>query len=103
MPSKAQPKSSKTTQSKDTEGEREKKLRKAYGQATAELRGRYQMEFNTLYAKYAKELGVDWHPRLTPEQRAEAQLEMLLADYPHLRDRLAEHTGDDESDEETHG
>lgn len=65
-------------------------LRQAYGKATTELRTTHKDEFNTLYAKHAAALGVDWSPRPSDEQKAEAQFADLLANYPHLADRLAD-------------
>jgi len=65
-------------------------LRQAYGQATQDLRTNHRDEFNELYAARAKELGVDWQPRMTPEQKAEAQFDELLEAYPHLRERVTE-------------
>lgn len=67
---------------------RDSALRKAYSQAARLLRENHQDEFNTLYQAAAKELGVDWSPRLTPEQKAKEEMERLLAEFPHLRDTL---------------
>ena len=68
--------------------ERKEKLRKAYGTATQRLRENHRDEFNTLYSEAAAELGEEWSPRLTDEQKAEAQFADLLTNYPALRDRL---------------
>lgn len=76
----------------DEDAERKNKLRTAYGQATQELRDNHRDEFNELYAAAAKEAGVEWSPRLTPEQRAERQYDALLAEYPHLADRTVDAT-----------
>lgn len=65
-------------------------LRKAYGIATGRLREAHQAEFNTLYSEAAAELGHEWSPRLTDEQKAEQTFIDLLAQYPALRERLAE-------------
>jgi len=70
--------------------ERANALRKAYGQATARLRGEHREEFDQFYAEAAKELGVDYKPRPTAEQKAEETFEALLEEYPHLRDKIAE-------------
>lgn len=72
-------------------------LRKAYGLATTRLRERHRDEFQALYAEAAEELGVEYKPRLTPEQKAEATVAELLEKFPHLRDQLV---GSDEADEE---
>lgn len=63
-------------------------LRQAYGMASQRLREEHRDEFNTLREEAAKELGVEWSPRLTPEQRAEAEFDDLIEAYPHLRERL---------------
>jgi hypothetical protein len=72
-----------------TDEARKAALRKAYGTATQDLRENHRDEFNDLYAERAKELGVEWSPRQTPEQRAEQAFDALLADYPHLAERIA--------------
>lgn len=87
---------------------RERLLRQAYGKATTELRASNQYEFNRLYAKHAKELGVEWHPRQTPEEKATAEFDALLEEYPFLRDRLSQDTpsedeGEQQEDEEESG
>lgn len=68
-------------------------LRKAYSNATQELREIRRDEFNTLYAKHAKEQGVEWSPKLTAEQRAAQEFDRLLAEFPWLRDRLPDVAG----------
>lgn len=72
-----------------TAQERDKRLQKAYTSATQQLRDNHRDEFNDLYQKYAEEQGVEWKPRLTPEQKAEAEYDRLLEQYPHLRERGA--------------
>ena len=70
--------------------ERKAKLRKAYGQATTELRELHKDEFNNLYSKAAGALGVEWTPRPDAEQKAEQAFDQLLLDFPHLRERITE-------------
>ncbi len=72
------------------EGEEDRKtlLRKAYSNATQRLREGHKQEFQSLYAEEAKALGVEWTPRLTEAEKAEAQFEQLLIDYPHLREKV---------------
>jgi hypothetical protein len=65
-------------------------LRKAYGMASQQLRENHRDEFNDLYGKAAAELGVEWSPRKTPEQRAQEQFDALLAEYPSLAERVGE-------------
>lgn len=67
--------------------ERKELLRQAYGAATQKLRDAHRDEFNRLYQESAAELGVEWAPRPTAEQRAEAEFDALLEQYPHLKER----------------
>lgn len=70
--------------------DRDAKLRQAYSLASQELRQTHQQEFNDLRVKHSKALGVDWTPRPTKDEKAEQELERLLAENPALVDRLAE-------------
>jgi hypothetical protein len=72
----------------EQKAERQAALTKAYGTATAQLRKNHQDEFNDLYTKAAAELGHEWHPRLTAEQRASQEFDRLVEEFPFLRDRL---------------
>jgi hypothetical protein len=63
-------------------------LRKTYDMATQRLREEYAEEFIDLRKAAAKELGVEWEPRLTPEQRAAQEFDSLIRQYPHLADRI---------------
>lgn len=74
--------------SEEDKSENKAALRKAYGQATQALRENHRDEFNDLYSKYARGMGVEWSPRLTPEQKAEQAFDNLLSEYPHLADRI---------------
>lgn len=73
----------------DQKNERANKLRKAYGEATAQLREEKRERFDELYAEKAKALGVEYTPRLSPEQKAEQTFEALLEEYPHLREKVS--------------
>jgi 23S rRNA A2030 N6-methylase RlmJ len=75
---------------KTTDEERKSKLRQAYSQATQELREENRDRFNELYAEKAAELDVEWSPRRTAEQKAEDVFDSLLAEYPHLRERVGQ-------------
>jgi len=77
----------KTTDAED-QAKRDATLRKAYTRATKDLREAHLEEFQTLHQKHAADLGVEWSPRLTPEQKAAEQMENLLAEFPHLADRF---------------
>ena len=72
-----------------TAEDRDKALRKAYGTATARLRDEHRDEFNGYYSEAAKELGVEWSPRKSAEEKAAEEMERLLTEYPHLRQRIA--------------
>lgn len=65
-------------------------LRKTYDVATQRLREAYPTEFKQLRKEAAKELGVEWEPRLTPEERAEQEFDDLLDRFPYLRERLTQ-------------
>jgi hypothetical protein len=79
-------------------GTTNKLLRQAYGTATQQLREQHRDEFEDLYTAAAKELGVNRTPRLTPEQKAEQEFDELLAEFPHLRDRLTQQDLDEEQE-----
>jgi hypothetical protein len=64
------------------------KTRKAYSAATRRLREAHKDEFNGFMREEAKRLGVDWAPRLTPEQKAEQEFDRLLEEHPHLRAKV---------------
>jgi hypothetical protein len=68
-------------------------LRKTYDIATQRLREKYHDEFVGYRQEAAKELGVEWEPRLTPEQRAKKEFEALIAEYPSLLEQV-ENKGD---------
>lgn len=77
-----------TTETNEQEKDRASKLRKAYTNAQATLRTKHRDEFDRLYQEEAQKLGVDYTPKPSAEQKAEQQIDSLLAEYPHLRERL---------------
>lgn len=77
-----------TTETKQQQDDRATKLRKAYTNAAALLREKHRDEFDKFYADEAAKLGVDYTPKPSAEQRAEQQIDSILAEYPHLRERL---------------
>jgi len=81
-----------------TKEEREKRLSQAYNHASQDLREKYREEFNALYARYAADLGVDWKPRMKPEQKAEQELLTIFDAYPELRAKYAPTPGEGEPD-----
>jgi hypothetical protein len=71
------------------------KQRAAYDLATSRLRVAHQEEFHTLREAAAKELGIEWKPRPSKEQReaeqaaakrekAKEKVAALLAEHPDL-------------------
>lgn len=79
-----------------TREEREKRLSSAYNRASQALREAHRDEFHTLYREHAAQLGVEWSPRLKPEERAEQELLTIFDAFPHLRERYAPSAGEDE-------
>lgn len=78
-----------TPEATDTEADKRKEaLRKAYSNATAQLREAHRTEFDDLYSKAAEALGVTYTPRLTPEQKAEKDLADLLEKFPNLAEKV---------------
>lgn len=63
-------------------------ITKANTEAIAWLRAQYRDEFNAKKIELAKAAGYDWEPRLTDEQKAEVEVQKILAQFPGLRDRL---------------
>lgn len=72
-----------------TQPEKSAKLSAARQAATTSLINAHRDEFNSLMEAKAKELGVEWKRKLTSEERAEAELEKLLAANPQLKERFA--------------
>jgi hypothetical protein len=68
--------------------ERERLLSQAYNVASQTLREENRDRFNELYASEAASRGVEWTPRLSPEEKAAQQMEQLLLEFPSLRDRF---------------
>lgn len=77
--------------SKDTvQNDRANALRQAYGKATARVREAHRDEFEAAYVEEAAALGVEYKPRPSAEQKAEEQLAALLAEYPHLAEKVTQ-------------
>src|SRR5262245_7891697 len=70
--------------------ERERLLNQAYGAAQSRLRGAHKDEFNGYYSEEAASRGIEWSPKLSPEQKAERDMRELLAEFPHLAELLRE-------------
>lgn len=72
------------------QSERTKALNSAYAKATKQLRDENLDRFRELYVIAAKELGYDYTPKPTAEEKAEAELAALLAANPNLKSRLVD-------------
>lgn len=59
------------------EGEDNKARSAARSAALSALRKNHAEEYNGLLAKEMEERGIDWSPRLTPEQKAKAEIQRL--------------------------
>jgi len=68
--------------------------RAAYSAAEKRLREENRDRFNALMAEEAQARGVDWKPRPTAEEKAQAELDRLLAEHPALAERLRNQTGE---------
>lgn len=77
-----------TVEPADDKTERSNKLRQAYSAATTRLREEHRDEFDTLYSQEAQDRGVDYTPRLTPEQKAAQEMAELLEKFPNLREQF---------------
>lgn len=66
-----------------------KVIDKAKRDAAARLVRENQETFNSLVKEDLAGQGIDWSPRLTPEQRAEQEFERLLAEHPHLASKIS--------------
>lgn len=83
-----------TVEPADDKTERSNKLRQAYSAATTRLREEHRDEFDTLYSQEAQDRGVDYTPRLSPEQKAAQEMAELLEKFPSLREQF---TPDDDT------
>lgn len=64
--------------------DRQNAINQSYQEAAKQLREKYLDEFNAYRAQWLKERGIEWHPPLTPAQRAELEVKKLLAEHPEL-------------------
>ena len=62
----------------------------AYYSAKRDLVEKYQDEYRKLVLAYAEELGVEIRFRKSPAERAEEQMQKLLAEHPELRSKFTE-------------
>jgi hypothetical protein len=68
--------------------DRDQIIRAAYTVAGRRLREAHHEEFLKYQIAECKERGLDWSPKESPEQRATAEFDRLIEQYPHLRHRL---------------
>ena len=78
--------------------DRQKKVNQTYTMASNALREKFPNEFNMLRIAAAKSLGIKWEPKLSPEQKAEKDLDALLAEFPHLRQKFEPEPGAPDDD-----
>lgn len=69
--------------------ERQQLINKADSAAYRALRKAHLQEFNEAKQKAAAELGLDWRPRASAEERARKQINALLSEHPELQAELA--------------
>lgn len=73
---------------------RQQSLNAASGAASKRLKEAHTEEWNTYMTEEATARGEQWAPKQTPEQKAAADFERLLAQYPHLAETvLGDKTG----------
>lgn len=64
--------------------------RQAVAAADKRLREAHRDEWLGFAQQEAQARGVEYKPRPTPEEKAAAELDRLLAEHPELRERLAQ-------------
>lgn len=70
--------------------DKQKLQRQAYSKATTRLREAHRTEFDSLLSQEAEQLGIEYRPKPTPEQKARQQMQELLESHPHLREEFSE-------------
>lgn len=64
--------------------------RRAYAAGEKRLREAHRDEFLQYVQQEAAALGVEYKPRPTATEKAQAKLEALLSEHPELREQLAQ-------------
>lgn len=72
------------------EEDRNKKVRQSYQMAMNALREKHSEEFRQLQSDFATELGIDYKPRPTKEEKARTQLLELLRENPTLESEVVD-------------
>lgn len=62
--------------------------REAYSKATSRLREENRDKFNALVQEEMSARGIEWKPRPTEVEKAEAQMRDLLAAHPELAEKF---------------
>lgn len=73
----------------ENKDDRDAVLRESYTETTKWLRQRHSEEFNKQRQAWLLGKGVEWTPPPTAEQKAEAELDALLAAHPELAEKVA--------------
>ena len=73
---------------KNVEKSDAEKRRIAYNLAETRLKNLHRDEFIGLVKEEAAKLGVTYEPRKTAEEKAEARVRALLAEFPGLADKF---------------
>lgn len=69
---------------------RQQALNAASGAASKRLKTAHQDEWDKYMVEEATARGQKWQPKPDAEQKAKAEFERLLAQYPHLAQQVAE-------------
>lgn len=85
-----------------TTDERQKLVRQAYSKATTRLRETHRDEFDQLVSQEAEQLGINYKPKPSPEEKARQQMRELAEQYPHLAQEFVQQGGDPVDDDEQH-
>lgn len=64
--------------------DRAAKVRQADSKAMAALRDKYRAEFHQFKVGFASDLGIEWAPPLTEEERAREQMLALAEHFPDI-------------------
>lgn len=70
---------------------RQQALNAASGAASKRLKTAHSDEWDKYMVEEAKARGQEWQPKASPEQKATAEFERLLSQYPHLAEQVAKH------------
>lgn len=76
---------SRTKAEEEAAAERATKLAAAHNTAMQRLKDAHLDEYNAFRKEAAATLGIDWHPAPTKEEKAQAELERIYTEFPHLR------------------